>query len=119
MLRRNVGGVDRVVRLALGAILFCGGLFLWIGKGSLGVIVAGVGLLVLLTGVVRFCALYIPFDISTARDSRRTEATNVRLRGVDETNASQIRRGRDSRPAPNRESLKGWPHTPLSSHSER
>jgi hypothetical protein len=67
MLRRNVGGVDRVVRLALGAILFCGGLFLWIGKGSLGAIVAGVGLLVLLTGVVRFCALYIPFDISTAR----------------------------------------------------
>ena len=67
MLRHNVGGVDRVVRLALGAILFCGGLFLWIGKGSLGVIVAVVGLLVLLTGVVRFCALYIPFDISTAR----------------------------------------------------
>jgi hypothetical protein len=67
MLRRNVGGVDRVVRLALGAILFCGGLFLWIGKGSLGVIVAVVGLLVLLTGAVKFCALYIPFDISTAR----------------------------------------------------
>jgi hypothetical protein len=67
MLRRNVGGVDRMVRLALGAILFCGGLFLWIGKGSLGVIVALVGLLVLLTGAVRFCALYIPFDISTAR----------------------------------------------------
>jgi hypothetical protein len=67
MLRRNVGGVDRVVRLALGVILFCGGLFLWIGKGSLGVIVAIVGLLVLLTGAVRFCALYIPFDISTAR----------------------------------------------------
>jgi hypothetical protein len=67
MLCRNVGGVDRVVRLALGAILFCGGLFLWIGKGSLGVIVAVVGLLVLMTGVVRFRALYIPFDISTAR----------------------------------------------------
>lgn len=69
MLRRNVGGVDRVVRLALGAILFCGGLFLLIGKSSIGVIVAVVGLLVLLTGVVRFCALYIPFDISTARSA--------------------------------------------------
>ena len=66
MFRRNVGGVDRVVRLALGAILFCGGLFLLIGKSSLGVIVTMVGLLVLLTGVVRFCALYLPFDISTA-----------------------------------------------------
>ena len=66
MLRRNVGGVDRVVRVVLGAILFCGGLFLLFGKSSLGVIVAAVGLLVLLTGVVRFCALYLPFDISTA-----------------------------------------------------
>ena len=54
MLRRNVGGVDRVVRLLLGTILFCGGLFLLIGKSSLGVIVAVVGLLVLLTGVARF-----------------------------------------------------------------
>jgi hypothetical protein len=69
MLRRNVGGVDRVVRLVLGAILFCGGLFLLIGKSSLGVIVAMFGLLVLLTGVVKFCALYIPFDISTAHSA--------------------------------------------------
>jgi len=69
MLRRNVGGVDRVVRLVVGTILFCGGLFLLIGESSLGVIVAVVGLLVLLTGVVGFCALYIPFDISTARSA--------------------------------------------------
>jgi DUF2892 family protein len=66
MLRRNVGGIDRVVRLLVGAILFCGGVFLLIGKSSLGAIFAVVGLLILLTGVVRFCALYIPFDISTA-----------------------------------------------------
>lgn len=69
MLPRNVGGVDRVVRLVLGAILFSGGLFLLFGKSSLGVIVAAVGLLVLLTGVVRFCALYLPFDISTAHSA--------------------------------------------------
>jgi Protein of unknown function (DUF2892) len=69
MLRRNVGGIDRVVRLLVGAILFCGGLFLLIGNRSLGAIVAVVGLLVLLTGVARFCALYIPFDISTAHSA--------------------------------------------------
>jgi hypothetical protein len=69
MVRRNVGGVDRVVRMVVGGILFCGGLFLLISKSSLGVIVAVVGLMVLLTGVVRFCVLYIPFDISTARSA--------------------------------------------------
>ena len=92
MLRRNVAGVDRVVRLVLGAILFCGGLFLWIGKGNLGAIVAGVGLLVLLTGVVRFCALYIPFDISTARTAGKPRQPVCDCGGVDVTNASQIRR---------------------------
>jgi DUF2892 family protein len=69
MVRRNVGGVDRVVRMVLGAILFCGGLFLLISKSSLGVIVAVVGLMLLLTGVVRLCVLYIPFDISTAHSA--------------------------------------------------
>jgi hypothetical protein len=80
MLRRNVGGVDQVVRLLLGAILLCGGLFLLIGKSSLGVIVAVVGLLVLLTGVVRFCALYIPFDISTAHSAAEPRQTTCDCR---------------------------------------
>jgi len=71
MLRRNVGGIDRVLRVTLGAILFLAGLFLLAGKATLGVIVTVVGLLALLTGVVRFCALYIPFGISTARSGEQ------------------------------------------------
>jgi Protein of unknown function (DUF2892) len=67
MFRDNVGGVDRVLRLTLGGILFLGGLFLLTNTIKLGVILTVVGLLALLTGIVRFCALYIPFGISTAR----------------------------------------------------
>jgi hypothetical protein len=67
MFRRNVGGSDRVLRVTLGAILFFAGLFVLTGKSRLGVTLAVVGLLALLTGIVRFCVLYIPFGISTAR----------------------------------------------------
>ena len=71
MFRRNVGGIDRVLRVTLGTILFVAGLFLLAGKSSLGVTLAVVGLLALLTGIVRFCVLYIPFGISTARSGAR------------------------------------------------
>ena len=70
MFRRNVGGIDRVLRLTLGGILFLAGLFLLTSKIRPGVILAVVGLFALLTGLVRFCALYIPFGISTAQPGR-------------------------------------------------
>lgn len=67
MLRRNVGGIDRVLRVTFGAVLFFGGLLLQSGRTTVGVAIAVVGLLGLLTGIIRFCVLYIPFGISTAR----------------------------------------------------
>ena len=71
MIHQNVGGIDRVLRLALGGIFFLGGLILLTGRTTLGVALAVVGSLALLTGFVRFCALYIPFGISTARPERQ------------------------------------------------
>ena len=70
MFRRNVGGTDRVLRLTLGGILSLAGLLLFISKIRPGVMLAVVGLLALFTGLFRFCALYIPFGISTARPGR-------------------------------------------------
>jgi DUF2892 family protein len=70
MFRHNVGGIDRVLRLTLGGILFLAGLFLLASRIRPGVILVVVGLLALLTGLVRFCALYIPFGISTAQPGR-------------------------------------------------
>jgi DUF2892 family protein len=71
MFRRNVGGIDRVLRVTLGGMLFLGGLVLLIGTSRLGLILVVVGALALLTGIVRFCVLYIPFGISTARSEGR------------------------------------------------
>jgi hypothetical protein len=67
MFRRNVGGIDRVLRVTLGGILFLSGLVLLIGATRLGVILVVIGALALLTGMIRFCVLYVPFGISTAR----------------------------------------------------
>jgi hypothetical protein len=66
MFRHNVGRVDGVLRLTLGGMFFLAGLFLLTSRIKPGVVLAVVGILVLLTGIIRFCAVYVPFGISTA-----------------------------------------------------
>jgi hypothetical protein len=83
-IRRNVGGFDRVLRVAGGAILLSGGLDVLAAKvipcpllpllAGLGAYAWGaivLGLLGLVTGVTGFCVLYVPFGISTARPTSR------------------------------------------------
>jgi hypothetical protein len=67
MIHRNVGTLDRAVRVALGIILFPLGLFLLAAKSGYGLWVAIAGLIGLATGLIGFCGLYVPFGISTAR----------------------------------------------------
>ncbi len=70
MFKRNLGRLDRTVRLMGGAVLILIGLFLlggWQGK-STGIDVALFGLWPLMTGLVGFCALYVPFGISTLKE---------------------------------------------------
>lgn len=71
MFCRNVGGIDRFLRVTLGAILFLAGLLLLFGKTTLGVTVLVVGFLALLSGIISFCILYVPFGISTARSGKQ------------------------------------------------
>lgn len=58
---RNVGGLDRVVRIVAGLMLLS--LFLALDGGAryLGLI----GLVPLATGLLRWCPAYIPFGITT------------------------------------------------------
>lgn len=68
MFTANVGGLDRAVRLVGGSALLVVGLWMRLAAGaSTGTIVAVVGLLMLTSGLIRFCVLYVPFGISTAR----------------------------------------------------
>jgi hypothetical protein len=67
MFKRNEGILDRIVRAALGIVLLLAGLiFLGVLKSSVpGLVIAGFGLLALITGLTGVCPLYIPFGINT------------------------------------------------------
>ncbi len=60
-MKQNVGGIDRYARIAIGIVLVLVGT---VGISSL--IVTIIGLIVMGTGVFRFCALYSLLGINTA-----------------------------------------------------
>jgi hypothetical protein len=57
-MKANVGSIDRILRLVLGCALLGAGYYYksWWGL---------IGLLPILTGLVRFCPAYLPFGLST------------------------------------------------------
>jgi len=61
----NVGGMDKIVRIVLGIILGVLGFFFM--SGALGIVVGVVGLVLLVTGAVGWCPLYLPFKFSTKK----------------------------------------------------
>ena len=63
MFKQNVGRIDRVLRIALGIAMAIIGLFVL--KGTVGTVVGIVALIPLVTGLVGFCPLYLPFKFST------------------------------------------------------
>ena len=62
-LKRNVGGIDRTLRIIIGSILILAGIFL--GKGR--VLFIAFGLAMLTMALVGFCPAYLPFGISTRK----------------------------------------------------
>lgn len=57
-MEKNVGNIDRIVRIILGIVILALGIYFksWWGL---------VGLLPILTGTIRYCPLYVPFHIKT------------------------------------------------------
>lgn len=72
MFKQNVGILDRIVRVALGIVLLPAGIFWLVGlQGSVpGLLIAGLGVIGLVTGFTGFCPLYVPFGISTLEKER-------------------------------------------------
>lgn len=66
---RNEGSLDRVIRLILGFVLIPVGLWVLTGvEGSVvGIVVAAVGLIPLVTGAIGGCPTYTLFGFSTVR----------------------------------------------------
>lgn len=65
MFALNVGGFDRVFRIVLGIVLIVAGFFFL--SGTVGTIVGVIGFIPLLTGLIGWCPLYLPFKFSTRK----------------------------------------------------
>lgn len=59
----NIGKIDRFIRIILGFVIIVLGLVYQTWWGA-------AGLLLLLTGAVRWCPLYIPFKINTDKPNQ-------------------------------------------------
>jgi membrane-bound ClpP family serine protease len=75
LLKLNMGRLDRTLRFVAGVALMLIGLFALNGwQGSLiGIVVAALALIPLLTSLTGFCPAYIPFGISTRSESRKDQ----------------------------------------------
>lgn len=60
-MKQNVGSIDRILRIAIGAVLVIA-----TSLGAIG-IWGWIGLLPLATGLFRFCPAYLPFGLNTCR----------------------------------------------------
>ncbi|MCG3209435.1 MAG: hypothetical protein FOGNACKC_03060 [Anaerolineae bacterium] len=65
MFAANEGTIDRVVRIIVGLVLV--GLGFFSISGAVGVIVGILGLILLVTGAIGWCPLYMPFKINTRK----------------------------------------------------
>lgn len=59
-MRCNVGGADRVARIAMGAAIVAAGVYFKSWWGAVGVVP-------ILTGTFRWCPAYLPFGIDTSK----------------------------------------------------
>ncbi len=62
-MQKNVGGIDRWIRIILGIILL---LLVFVGPHTKW---GWIGLIPLLTGIFNFCPLYLPLKINTYKKS--------------------------------------------------
>jgi len=64
---RNVGSVDKTIRLALGVAAAAWGLFMAGISSSFGLVAVVVGVVLIVTGLVNFCPLFKLLGISSAK----------------------------------------------------
>lgn len=63
-MKRNIGSIDRTIRIVAGLVLIAAVLLGLIGPWG------WIGVIPLATGIFRFCPAYLPFGISTCAIKR-------------------------------------------------
>jgi hypothetical protein len=64
VMKKNMGSADRIIRV-IAAIVFAVLYFTGTVTGTLGIVLLVLGAVFVLTSVVSFCPLYLPFGLST------------------------------------------------------
>lgn len=63
-MKKNMGSVDRIIRVILAAVM-AALYFTGTVTGTLGLVLVILAAIFLLTSLISFCPLYVPFGIST------------------------------------------------------
>ena len=80
-MKKNVGTIDRIIRIILGIVLIGLGIYFQSSWGLVAMIVLVIlGLIVLITGIIGYCGLYTVCKINTLK--KGNELRTVGLIGV-------------------------------------
>ena len=69
-MKKNMGGVDKLIRLVVAAI-FVVLYLLEVVSDTLGIVLIALAGIFALTSLISFCPLYLPFGISTATKEKK------------------------------------------------
>ena len=65
-MKKNMGNIDRVVRLLIAAVIAVL-YFMKVIPGTMGIVLLALAAIFVLTSLISFCPLYLPFGISTCK----------------------------------------------------
>ncbi len=65
-MKKNMGTIDKVIRILV-AVVFAVLYFTGVVTGTLGIVLLILGAVFVLTSVVSFCPVYLPFGLSTRK----------------------------------------------------
>jgi hypothetical protein len=74
-MKRNVGIGDRLIRFGLGAVFAV--LAFAVGAFWLKILLGVAAVIAVMTGLTRFCLLYVPFSINTTHALKAPEETQA------------------------------------------
>jgi hypothetical protein len=68
-MKKNMGSTDKMIRIII-AIVISALYYLGIIPGTLGIVLLALALIFVLTSLISFCPLYLPFNINTCKKDK-------------------------------------------------